>query len=191
MVGHYWLEVANNVFNDVDPSSLVILSCHPRLAAWHRAIRSPYTIAMAGEWSAVLALHYSCIVATCLHVLQASSVVPARTSCKAMMALTLGALETYVRTLGIGEPCCTSRPTSLFFMLEAHSPQGTVGHVETQSPPRREAGSGATGHVVHQSPPSESGATVHVVAPEPFSSGRRVPESLDTWQPPEPTSARR
>jgi hypothetical protein len=43
--------------------------------------------------------------------------------------------------------------------------------VIARSPPRREAGSEATGYVARQSPPSGSGATVHVVAPEPSLSG--------------------
>jgi hypothetical protein len=74
--------------------------------------------------------------------------------------------------LGTCEPSCTGRPTSLFFMFEARGPQETAGRVVAWSPPCREAGSRAIGHAVHRSLPSVSRATVHVVAPEPFLSGR-------------------
>jgi hypothetical protein len=161
----------------------------PRCAqstAWHCAVRSHDTIVVLGEWSTRPALHYSCTVASCLHVLQALTTLPACTSCRRRMALTSGVLETYVRALGTCGPSCTVRPASLFFMLVTHSPQETIGHVAARSPPGREAGSGATGHVAHRSPPSGSGATVHVVAPEPFSSGKRVLEPRDTWQPRSP-----
>jgi hypothetical protein len=114
------------------------------------------------------------------HVLQASTPVPTRMSCRPMMALTSCAIETCARVLGTGEPCCTDRPTRLFFMLEARGPQRTAGRVAAQSPPHREVGSGAVGHAVLWSPPSESRATIHVAMSEPTSAGKRVPEPLDT-----------
>jgi hypothetical protein len=42
------------------------------------------------------------------------------------MALMSATLETCERALGTSEPCRTSRPTRLFFMLDAHGPQGVV-----------------------------------------------------------------
>jgi hypothetical protein len=126
-------------------------------------------------WSAAQALHCSHIVSAYPHVLQALVAMPARTSCRPMIALTSGALETCARALGTGEPCRTGRPTRLFFVLDAHGPQGVVGRAGARSPPRREAGSEATGHVVRRSPPSRFGAMVHVVVLEPFSPGRWVP----------------
>jgi hypothetical protein len=77
---------------------------------------------VSGEWSIVLALHYSCTVATCLHALQALTVLPAHTSCRLMMALMSDALKTCVRALRTCVPSYTGRPARLFFMLEAHSP---------------------------------------------------------------------
>jgi hypothetical protein len=59
------------------------------------------------------------------------------------MALMSNALETCARALGTGEPYCTGRPARLFFMLEAHDPQGTARRVAAQRPPCREAGSEA------------------------------------------------
>jgi hypothetical protein len=50
------------------------------------------------------------------------------------MALVSGALETSVRALETCEPSCTSRPARLFFMLEAHDPQGTARHVVAPEP---------------------------------------------------------
>jgi hypothetical protein len=98
------------------------------------------------------------------------------------MALMSGALETGTRALGICEPCYTGKLARFFFMLEACGPRKVVGHVVAQSPPRREAGSGAIRHTVLRSPPSGFGATVLVVTPDPSLVGRRVPEPLDTWQ---------
>jgi hypothetical protein len=71
----------------------------------------------------------------------------ARTSCRPLMALTSDALEMCAHALGTGRSCCTGRLAWLFFMLEDHGPQGTVGHVAAQSPPRSEARSRAMGHV--------------------------------------------
>jgi hypothetical protein len=141
------------------------------------------TVAVSGMWSTVLVLYCNCTIATCPHVLQILTVLPARTSYRLMMALISGALETFVHALGTYETSCTVRPARLFFMLEAHGTQRTIERVAAQSPTRREAGFGATTHVALRSPPSRSGAMVHVAAPEPFSSGWRVPEPLDTWQP--------
>jgi hypothetical protein len=101
---------------------------------WRHVVESLVTVMVSGEWSIVLALYYSRIVATCLHALQALAALPARTSCKHMMTLILGDLETCTRALGTCVPSCTSRITRLFFMLEARGPQGAVGHVAAPEP---------------------------------------------------------
>jgi hypothetical protein len=51
------------------------------------------------------------------------------TSCRPMMVLTIGALGTFTRALGTYVPSFTAKPARLFFMLEAHGPQGAVRHV--------------------------------------------------------------
>jgi hypothetical protein len=186
IVGHYRLEVANDVFNDVGTSGLVVLPCRTCSVVWHHATGSPYTVAVSCEWSTGLTLHSRCTVATCPHILQALTVVPVYTSCRPMMALTSGGLETCVRVLGIGDPCCTGMLARLFFMLEAHGPQRLAGCMAAQSPPHREAGSSVAGHATLWSPPSRSEAIVHMATPEPTLAGRWVPELLDTWQPRSP-----
>jgi hypothetical protein len=86
---------------------------------------------MSAEWSIGTVLHCSHIVAACPHILQALNVLPIHTSCKPMMTLTSGALETCVHALGTYELSCTGMSARLFFMLEAHDPQRTAGHVTT------------------------------------------------------------
>jgi hypothetical protein len=79
IVWHYRLEVANDVFNGVGTSGLVVLSRRTRLVAWCRAVGSPGTATVLGEWPTVLASHCSCLsvclagidCAACPHVLQA------------------------------------------------------------------------------------------------------------------------
>jgi hypothetical protein len=121
---------------------------------------------------------------------------PTHTSCRPMMALTSGALKTCVRDLETHKPSCIGRSARLFFMLEAHGPQGTAGCVVASEPSRlggrvrscRTCG-GARAlpcRVVR------FGATVHVVTPEPSLAGerglvptlakRQGPVMLDTWQ---------
>jgi hypothetical protein len=41
IIGHYQLEVANDVFNNMKTSDLVILSRRPRSAVSRHAVRSP------------------------------------------------------------------------------------------------------------------------------------------------------
>jgi hypothetical protein len=115
-VGYYRLEVANDVFNSVGMSGLVVLPHRAWSTAWPRHVGSPY------EWSTGSALHCRHIVGTCPHVLQAWTALPARTSCKIMMALTSGVLETCKHALGAGGPCRTGRPARPFLMLVAHGP---------------------------------------------------------------------
>jgi hypothetical protein len=65
-----------------------------------------------------------------------------------MMALTSDALKTCMHGLKTHEPICIGRPARFFFMLEAHSPQGPIGHVAASEPLPLgwEVGSGAVGH---------------------------------------------
>jgi hypothetical protein len=79
-------------------------------------------------------MHYSRIVAACLHALKALTALPARTSCRPIIALMSGALEMCVRALGTCVPHCTGRLARLFFMLEARGPQGATGHVAASEP---------------------------------------------------------
>jgi hypothetical protein len=101
---------------------------------WHRTVESFNTVVVLGEWSIVLALHYSHIVVVCLYALQALTALLARTSCRPMMILMSGALEMCTRALGICMPNSTVRHTILFFMLEARSSQGAAGHVVALEP---------------------------------------------------------
>jgi hypothetical protein len=89
---------------------------------------------VSGKWFIVLALHCSHTVAVYLHALQALIALPTRMSCKPMMALMSGALETCAHSLGTCVPTCTGRPARSFFMLEAHGPQGAVGQVTAPEP---------------------------------------------------------
>jgi hypothetical protein len=59
IVGHYGLEVANDVFNGVGASDLIVLPHRTRLVAWRRAVGSSSAIAMPSEWSTMLVLHCS------------------------------------------------------------------------------------------------------------------------------------
>jgi hypothetical protein len=135
-----------------------------RSAIWHHAVGSPGTVTVLGDWSIGPVLHFSNTVAACLYVLQALNALPDRMTCRNMMALMSGAMETCAHALGTYEPYCTGRPTKLFFMFEARDPQGTVARVVARSSPSKEARSGATGHAAHRSPPNGSRATVHVAA---------------------------
>jgi hypothetical protein len=77
IVGHYRLEVVNDIFNDMGMSCLVILPHRTQSAAWRRAVRSLDTVAVSCEWSTWSVLHCSCLFiclagincATCTHVL--------------------------------------------------------------------------------------------------------------------------
>jgi hypothetical protein len=94
IVGHYWLEVANDLFNGIGTSRPVILPHCTWSAVWHHAVGSPGTVVVSGEWSTVLVLHCSHTRAACPHVLQALTAMSAHTYYRPMMALMCGALET-------------------------------------------------------------------------------------------------
>jgi hypothetical protein len=59
IIGHYRLEVASDVFNSVGTPVIVVLPHCAQSVAWRCAVGSPCTVAVPGEWSVVLVLHYS------------------------------------------------------------------------------------------------------------------------------------
>jgi hypothetical protein len=101
-------------------SHLVILPHCTRSAPWRHGVESLGTIVVSGEWSMVLTLHCSRTVAVCPRALQALTALPAHTSCRPMMTLTSGIMETCA--LGTCVTSCTGRLARLFSMLEAHDP---------------------------------------------------------------------
>jgi hypothetical protein len=101
---------------------------------WCRAVELLGTVSVIGEWSIVLALHYSHTVAACLHALQALTAQSARMSCRPMMALISGALKMCARALGTCVPSYAGRPARLFFMLKACGPHVAVGHMAPPEP---------------------------------------------------------
>jgi hypothetical protein len=82
----------------------------------------------------VLALHCSHTVAVRPHALQTLTTLPARTSCRYMIALTSGALKTCTRALRTCVARCIGRLARLFFILETHGTQRAVGHVVAPEP---------------------------------------------------------
>jgi hypothetical protein len=101
---------------------------------WRHAVESLGTIAVTDEWSIVSVLHCSHIVDACLHALHALTMLLICKSCRSMMTLMLDALETSVCALGTCMPIYTGMSARLFFILEAHGPQGAAGHVATSEP---------------------------------------------------------
>jgi hypothetical protein len=108
-------------------SCLVVLPCCARSAVRHCPVKSPGDIAVPRNWSTGPVWYCSHMSArltdiksaACLHVLQALNVPLALTSCRSVIVLASGVLETCARALGACEPNCTDRPARLFFMLEA------------------------------------------------------------------------
>jgi LSD1 subclass zinc finger protein len=86
------------------------------------------------EWSIVLAPYCSRIVDACPHVLQVLTTLSVCTSCRRMMALTWGALETCLCALETCVPSYTGMSVRLFFMLETRGPQGAVRYVAALEP---------------------------------------------------------
>jgi hypothetical protein len=142
-----------------------------RSVVWRRAVESLGTVAVQDEWSIVLALHCSRIVAAYLHALQALTALLVRTSYRPMMALTSGALETCARALRTCVPSCTDRPArfSLCLRPTAHKEPSDMWHRRSPPQPRGEVQShrtrGSTG--VHLSREARSRAIGTVAAPEP------------------------
>jgi hypothetical protein len=69
-VGHYWLGIVNDVFNDVSTSDLV--TCFIVFGQQCGAVLLG-TVAVPNEWSTALALCCSHTIATCLIVLTGQS----------------------------------------------------------------------------------------------------------------------
>jgi hypothetical protein len=105
-----------------------------RSTVCHRAVEPLVTVTVADRWSIVLMMHYSRTVAACLYALQALTVLPARISCRLMMALMSDALKTCVRALGTYVPSCTCKSAKLFFMLESCDPQRATWYVAAPEP---------------------------------------------------------
>jgi hypothetical protein len=103
---------------------------------WCCAVESFSTVVVPGKWSVVPTLHCGRTVAACLHALQALTILHAHMSCMPMKALTSDTLKTCVCALETCVPDCTGigMPARLFFMIEAHGPQGAVGHVVALEP---------------------------------------------------------
>jgi hypothetical protein len=101
---------------------------------WCRTVELLGTVAVLDERSTVLTLHCSRTVAVCLHALHAMTALPVRTSCRPMVALMSGTLETCARALGTRVPSYTGRPARLFFMLEARGPQVATRHITALEP---------------------------------------------------------
>jgi hypothetical protein len=129
-----------------------------RLAVWCRAVESLSTVAVLDEWSIMPMLYCSRIVAVCAYVLHALTMLFVRMSCRPMMALTSGALETSACVLGTCMPSCIGGPARLFYMLEACGPQGAVGHVAALEPTSaRRRGLEPWGVWQYRSPPQLGG----------------------------------
>jgi hypothetical protein len=101
---------------------------------WYRAVESFVTVVVPGEWSIVLAFHYSCTIATCLHALHALTALSAHMSCRPMMAQVLGVSVTCVHALETRESSRIGRPSKPFFILEVCGPQRAAGHVPAPEP---------------------------------------------------------
>jgi hypothetical protein len=161
---------------------------------------SPGTIAVTGKWSAALALHYSCIIAACPYVLQVLSMSPARTSCRLMMTLTSGVLETCACALGTCESRCTGKHAGLFSYAcgpwptesprtrgsPKPSPQGgwiwsRRTHGASESSQRVQSYGTHDSLGAHLSWEANPRAAGHVAALEPTLAGRRVPEQMNMW----------
>jgi hypothetical protein len=135
------------------------------------------TVAVPGEWSIVLPLHYSCTVAACPHALQALTTLPVCMSCKPIMALMAGALETCTR-MHWKHACQAAQAGLLGFSLCLRP----VAHRKPQDMWQRRSSPQQGGKVqsyrtrgsvkAHLSREVRSGAIGHVAALEPTSAGR-------------------
>jgi hypothetical protein len=114
-----------------------------------------------------VAWHCSGTVVTCLLVLQALHVQHVCTSCRPMMVLMSGVLETCVCGLGTHRPSYIGRPARFFFMLEARGPQRATGDAVAVPEPSRQGGR------------IRSGRTRGT--PEPSPTWRWGPELWYTW----------
>jgi hypothetical protein len=104
----------------------------------------------------MLALHCSRIVAICLHVLQALTALPVRTSYRPIVAQVSGISVTCGHALKTRESSRIGRPFKPFFILEVCGPQSCEICCNAGALPSREAGPDAVGHVA-ASEPSRAG----------------------------------
>jgi hypothetical protein len=156
---------------------LVVLPRCTRSAVWCRAVELLSTVAMS--WSIVLALHCSRSVAAYPHAFQTLTTLPTRTSCRPMMALTSGFLETCVHwehaclvaQAGLlGFSLCLKHTTyrELWDTWQYRSPAQPGGEVRSHS---------TRGNTEsHLNREARFGAIGHEAAPEPTSVERRGPE---------------
>jgi hypothetical protein len=70
IIGHYQLEIANDIFNDVKTSDLIVLSRRPSVSGVAPCCQVACIVAVTGEWAATMTLHCRCNVVVCSHVLQ-------------------------------------------------------------------------------------------------------------------------
>jgi hypothetical protein len=123
MVGHYRLEIANNIFNGMR----YIPTCRPArkhsVCSMVLYFRVDWHCSGVLRWSTGPTLHcsrmYTCFACIkcvdCLHVLQINDV--------------SDTLKTCVHALEIREPSYIDKPTRLFFILETRGLQGTIGYI--------------------------------------------------------------
>jgi hypothetical protein len=100
-----------------------------------------------------------------------------------MIALTSSALKTCACVLGTYKPSCTDRPARLFFILEAHGPQGsrrTRGALEPSQRVRSHDTRGGAGALLIRE--VGSGAAGHMVASESTSAEGQGPVLQGTWR---------
>jgi hypothetical protein len=100
----------------------------------------------------VLALHYSRIVAICLHGLQALTALPACMSCRPMVALVSAVSITCGHALETRESSHIGKLSKPFFILENCGPQSCGTRGDDRALLSREAGSSAVGHVAAPKP---------------------------------------
>jgi hypothetical protein len=182
VLGFLWLGIANDGLSGSWSSPcLIALPRRARLATWLHPVASPDTIAVPCEWSTGPVLQCSFIVAACLHVLQALNAQLARASCRLMMALTLGVLETCMHTLETREPSCIGRPTRPFSIYlrpvalweRRDAWQRRYSHWSGDRVRSHRTRGSVGAHLCRE---VRSGAIGHVAVPEPTSAGRQGPE---------------
>jgi hypothetical protein len=161
IIGHYQLEVVNDVFNGMRYDMSYRPGRTRSAAAWCHAVRLPGTVAVHLEWSTGPTLHCSRTVAACPHVLHALNVQPTHMYCRPMMTLTLDTLKIWVRALQTRE---------FSFMLEVCDLQETAGRVTALEPSRQggriQSRRACDGTGALHDTEEGSGAMIYVAAPE-------------------------
>jgi hypothetical protein len=140
---------------------------------WHRAVELVGTVAVTDEWFIALVIYRSRTVAACLHVLQALTALPTRTSCRSCQA------HWKLASVRWEHVCLAAQAGLIYFSLclrpvphkelwdtwlrrSPHQPGGEVRSHMTRDNVR-----------AHLSREVRSGAIGHVTATEPTSTGRR------------------